>query len=559
MRVFHCTRAALAGLLSVAVLTASAGRVSAQSSPDSAFTIYVRGAVVGNETVTVQESPDGWTVTSTGRMGAPVDLQIRQFRARYDRNWRPLDLTIDATLRGQPSFLSTTISGTTASNELAGAPGTERVRRTDTIAADAVLMPNPFIAPYETIAARVRTAPEGTTLSLYQPGQGSFSGIVGPSAPERLQTVDRLIEARRTVLTFQAQGQPPTETEIWADETGRLLRLRIPSQGLEVARLDMSAVSTRRLTMTRPNDEELRIEANGFVLTGTLSKPANARGPLPAVVLVAGSGPTDRDENVAGIPIFGHIAHALADAGFMVLRYDKRGVGQSGGRVESATLADYAEDVRAAIRTLADRKDVDKRRIALVGHSEGGSLALITASKEKRVAGVALLATVGTTGADLNLYQVTHAVERSNRPESERQNTIQLQRQIQQAVLTGKGWEALALPDGVRRQADTPYFQSFLAFDPARLMKDVQQPILIVQGALDAQVPPDNADKLEALAKARKKNAGVEVVKVPGINHLLVPAKTGEVDEYARLGNVQVSPEVTGALSAWLKKTLTGR
>jgi fermentation-respiration switch protein FrsA (DUF1100 family) len=90
-------------------------------------------------------------------------------------------------------------------------------------------------------------------------------------------------------------------------------------------------------------------------------------------------------------------------------------------------------------------------------------------------------------------------------------------------------------------------------------MKDVDQPILIVQGALDTQVPPDNADRLEALAKARKKNAGVEVVKVAGINHLLVPAKTGEVDEYSRLGNVAVSPEVTNALSAWLKKTLTGR
>lgn len=559
MRVFHCTRAALAGLLAVAVLTASAGRASAQSSPESAFTIYVRGAVVGNETVTVTESPDGYTVTSTGRIGAPIDLLIRQFRARYDRNWRPLDLTIDATLRGQPSFLSTTIAGTTASSEIAGAPGTERTRRTDTIAADAVLMPNPFIAPYETIAARVRTAPEGTTLSLYQPGQGSFSAIVGPSAPERLQTVDRLIEARRTVLTFQVESQPPTEGEVWADEKGRLLRIRIPAQGLEVARLDMSAVSTRRLTMTRPNDEDVRIEANGFVLSGTLSKPADAKGPFPSVILVAGSGPTDRDETVAGIPIFGHIAHALADAGFMVLRYDKRGVGQSGGRVESATLADYAEDVRAAIRMLADRKDVDKRRIALVGHSEGGSLAMIVAAKERRVAAVALLATVGTTGADLNIYQVTHAVERSNRPESERQNTIQLQRQIQQAVLTGRGWDTLALPDGVRRQADTPYFQSFLAFDPAKLMKDVDQPILVVQGALDTQVPPDNADRLEVLAKARKKNAGVEVVKVPGINHLLVPARTGEVEEYARLGDVKVSPEVTNALSAWLTKTLARR
>ena len=90
---------------------------------------------------------------------------------------------------------------------------------------------------------------------------------------------------------------------------------------------------------------------------------------------------------------------------------------------------------------------------------------------------------------------------------------------------------------------------------PAKVLKGVDQPLLVVQGLLDTQVPPDNADKLEALAKARHKSS-VEVVKVAGVNHLLVPAKTGEVDEYPRLGNVSVSPDVTGALTTWLKKTL---
>ena len=93
-----------------------------------------------------------------------------------------------------------------------------------------------------------------------------------------------------------------------------------------------------------------------------------------------------------------------------------------------------------------------------------------------------------------------------------------------------------------------------LTFDPGKVMQDVNQPILILQGSLDTQVPPDNADKLEALGKARRKSS-VEVVKVAGVNHLLVPAKTGEVDEYPSLGNASVSPEVTGALASWLKKT----
>ena len=107
------------------------------------------------------------------------------------------------------------------------------------------------------------------------------------------------------------------------------------------------------------------------------------------------------------------------------------------------------------------------------------------------------------TGAELNLEQVTRALAQSNRPAADKQATIDLQKRIQQAVLTGKGWEAIS--PAVRHQADTPWFQSFLAFDPARIMRDVKQPVLIVQGELDTQVAPVNADRLEALARARRK------------------------------------------------------
>ena len=91
-------------------------------------------------------------------------------------------------------------------------------------------------------------------------------------------------------------------------------------------------------------------------------------------------------------------------------------------------------------------------------------------------------------------------------------------------------------------------------------MNETRQPVLIVQGELDTQVQPYHADKLAEFARARKgTKAAVEVVKVPGVNHLLVPAKTGEVEEYGSLGTASVSPEVTNAIAAWLKKTLTPR
>jgi fermentation-respiration switch protein FrsA (DUF1100 family) len=111
------------------------------------------------------------------------------------------------------------------------------------------------------------------------------------------------------------------------------------------------------------------------------------------------------------------------------------------------------------------------------------------------------------------------------------------------------------VPPEVRRQADTPWFHSMLSFDPARVMRDVEQPLLVVHGALDAQVAVAQADSLEQLARARRKGT-VEVVKIAGVNHLLVPAQTGSVDEYGTLTDRTVSANVTSALASWLQKTM---
>ena len=266
---------------------------------------------------------------------------------------------------------------------------------------------------------------------------------------------------------------------------------------------DIASVSTRRVVISREGDEQVRIPANGFNLAGTISKPAGTAGQrLPAIVLVAGSGPVDRDETVAGIPVLGQLAGALADAGFLVLRYDKRGIGQSGGRIESAGPREYAEDLRAAVKFLADRKDTDPKRIAVIGHSEGGSVALLVAAKDRHVAAIVLMAAPGLSGNDLILAQQKHLLDRSNLSEPDKQAKVELQKRIQEAAMTGKGLDAL--PADVRRQIDNAEFQSILTHDPAKVMPSVRQPILIVQGALDTQVDPSNADRLADLARARK-------------------------------------------------------
>jgi len=175
------------------------------------------------------------------------------------------------------------------------------------------------------------------------------------------------------------------------------------------------------------------------------------------------------------------------------------------------------------------------------------------------VAALVRVGTGGVSGTELNIYQVVHGLERSDKTADERLLIADLQRRIQTAVLTGKGWDGPDMSAAIRRQADTPYFQSYLAFDPAKAMRDIAQPILIVQGALDAEVPPANADQLEAAAKGRKRPGVVDVVKVPGLNHLLIQASTGETDEYQSLGHLEVSPDVGNSVASWLTKTVPAR
>jgi len=516
------------------------------------YTIFLRGQPVGNEQISVTRNADGWTIVSAGRIGAPIDAVARRVEVRYTADWKPLEFGFDATVRGQAQLIHTIVEGTTATSRvsIAGQP----TEKTETIAPDSLLvLPNSFFGPFEALAARVKTAAAGTTVDLYGVPQLKFQVRIGDSANEQIQTAERLVAARRTQITLMLPGAQ-LDADLWTDDNGRLVRLSIPAQSVDVVREDIASVSSRRVTISRPNDEQIRIPSLGFSLAGTLSRPVGAPAtPLPAVVLVGGSGPTDRDELVFGIPVLGQLANALADAGFIVCRYDKRGVGQSGGRAESASLQDFADDLRAVVKVLSERKDVDPKRIAVVGHSEGGAVALLAAAKEKRIAAVGLLAANGIPGSELVLAQQKRLLDRMKLSPEEKQAKIDLQKKIQDAVITGKGLEQL--PPDVRRQVDNAEFQSILTNDPAKVMPDVRQPILIVQGELDTQVEPSNADRLEALAKKRKNAPPVQTVKVPGVNHLLVPATTGEVDEYSSLASRQVSPEVIAAVVSWLKKT----
>jgi pimeloyl-ACP methyl ester carboxylesterase len=460
---------------------------------------------------------------------------------------------IDWSANGGEATLRTTYANGVATTAITqqGKPSSA----TANIGPRTILLPNNVFAAYVAFARRLTTAKPGDIFSAYVVPAAEVGVTVAAIATERIQIGAAFLNVRRHELTVANPGGALT-VNLTADENGALIRVSIPVAGLDVVREDLAASTSRVQLHSNPGDEPVIIPAVGFNLGGTITKPKSAAPRVPAVILVAGYGVSDRDGFVAGIATLGQLAGAVADAGFLAVRYDKRGFGQSGGRAESATLQDYSDDIRAVVRWLRTRKDVDPDRIAVIGHDDGAWVALQAAAKENRLAAVVSIAGPASTGAALVLEQQQAALDQLKLSPEEREKRIALQTQIQNAVLTGEGWESIA-PE-LRRQADTPWFQSLLAFNPATVVDDVRQPILFVHGDLDRQVPVAHVTQLSDAARKGRSRA-VDVVTVRGVNHLLVPAITGDVQEYLNLTDRTVSADVRAAVTGWLTKTFAAR
>ena len=545
--------------LSAAAATATAVRTQPPADAgvgEALFNIFVRSTPAGFERVRVVRTGDGWLLQASGQMTAPVPVDTRVFEAAYDTQWRPRQLTLEGSQGGIPFRLESTFADGAATNTLQ-----EGDRRTTTearIDPASVVLPNSVFASYEALAMRLGGSQPGAELPIYVPPRGHVSARVDAVGIQHIETASRTIEARTYRITFVDPSQP-LDAEVWIDENDRLLRVSLPYAALEFARRDIASVSARLTTdPPHPGSERVRVPAAGFSLATTVTAPVDltppADGRWPAVLLVPGTGPVDRDEIVSGVPIFRQLAWTLTDRGFVVARYDKRGFGQSGGRAESATLADYAQDVREMVRYLQRREDVDRDRIVAVGYGEGGWIGLLAARRENRIGGLALVATPGTAGATFVLEQQRDELRRTGTTGDQRRERIELQTRIHRAVLEDGGWDGI--PADLRRQADTPLFRSFLAFDPTDEVRRVRQPLLLIQGALDRLVPPYHAQRLENVARLRgRRESTVELATLDGVNHLLLEA-SGPEERNAPPGSPEISPRVAEILIDWIERTL---
>ncbi len=548
-RVFRHLIVAILFVITAAAISASAVAHATADDP-VVFSISLRGQPIGQETVTVTRTDSGWRISSTGGQSIPAPFTIDKFEAVYSRAWHPVSLEIEARAGDQLLSMRTAFTETTASNDVM--QGGQKNLITQQISPGSIVLPNNFFGAYEALAARLSGLQIGATFPVYVAPQAEIIGTITAITPQRIQTTDRLIELRHYSLAMRNPAGL-VNVEVAIDEANRLARVAVPGTGILVLRSDLSGVMKRDVTYKNDRDEQVFINSLGFTIAATTTRPAAPAARMPAVVLIAGSGSADRDESVANIPVFGQLSGDLANAGYFVVRFDKRGVGQSGGRSESATLQDYADDAVKVVEWLNHRKDIDPKRIVLVGHSEGGYVAMLAAARAgSKVAAIALLSSPGTTGRELVIAQQQHALDLANDSADVKAAKIQLQQRILSAVTSGNGWEGI--PPQMQKQADTLWFKSLIEFDPAAAMKKVKQPVLILHGSKDGVIASSNADKLEALAAGRKEKSAPQTRKVllPNLNHLLVPATTGDVSEYVSLPIRTISPDVAMSIANWL-------
>lgn len=356
--------------------------------------------------------------------------------------------------------------------------------------------------------------------------------------------------------------------------------------------LNLTRHSSDKQTIKRPQEpsapypynlEEIIIQnpSAGITLAGTLTLPKK-EGIFPVVILITGSGPQNRDEEVFGHKPFLIIADYLTRQGIAVLRYDDRGVAKSTGNFQAATSADFASDVESAIAYLKTRKDIDLKKIGLIGHSEGGMIAPMVAAKSKDVRFIVSLAGTGMRGNQLLLLQQELIGRASGVPEKEIEmwkevskkgmdmvlqatdpKVLQqeLTRLLTDAILKQKGdtvQQKAAIETQVAQQVSqltSPWMQFFMKYDPVPTLTKVRCPVLALNGEKDLQVPAK--ENISAITNALKRggNKMVTTQIFPNLNHLFQECNTGLPSEYSSIEQT-ISPVVLETIAKWIHQTI---
>jgi hypothetical protein len=296
---------------------------------------------------------------------------------------------------------------------------------------------------------------------------------------------------------------------------------------------------------------------DNVTLSGTITSPVGA-GPYRAVVLVSGSGPNTRDE-----PIFGHkpfllLADWMSRHDIVVLRYDKRGTGKSTGDYSAAKMSNFADDASAAVDFISKYPNVDQHKIGLLGHSEGGDVAPMVATRRADIVFIAMLAGPVVTGYEILKSQYEYAFpDVKNRAVQlsilevvrTTKDTAKLKEKVSE-ILKANGASAELIAKAMK-QLTSPWFADFVSYDPAPTLKSLTCPVVAIYGEHDVQVPVKlNVPLINDIA-AHNKN--ITVIVVPKANHLFQDSKTGAISEYGEIEQT-MSPAVLEQISTWISQ-----
>lgn len=312
-------------------------------------------------------------------------------------------------------------------------------------------------------------------------------------------------------------------------------------------------------------------------LAGTITLPDSV-GKLPAVILIAGSGPNDRDETIFGHKPFWVIADFLTRNGYVVLRYDKRGVGKSEGSYATATTENFAADAQSAFDYLKTRNEVDKSVIGLIGHSEGGVIAPMVASQNRDVKFIVLMAAMGIKGINLILDQNESAMVAQKMEEANIVNLQRINRKMFESLSGWKGtendktllrdqltllWDKMPILSRMKTNKEqfirsnfnamiTPWYRGILAINPSEFLQMVKCPVLAINGEKDSQVL--YFKNISAIRSALESggNNRFATKTYPNLNHLFQECQTGEVDEYGQIEQT-ISPQVLSDILEWMQ------
>jgi uncharacterized protein len=318
--------------------------------------------------------------------------------------------------------------------------------------------------------------------------------------------------------------------------------------------------------------EEVAIQnkKDSLTLAGTLTKP-NGKGKYPVVILISGSGAQDRDENIFDHKPFMLLADELTRKGFAVLRCDDRGTEKSTGNYEGATTDDFAEDAAAEIEYLKSRPDIDKKKIGLLGHSEGGVTAPLVASRRNDVSFVVLLAGLGIDMFDLLLAQDSLIMKAEGASKEKIDESFRMRSKLYRILKTEKDSATISdqmatviggefnykdeIVNATIEFLNSAWIRWYVNYNPADALKKLKCPVLAINGEKDLQVPAQtNLSAIENALKAGG-NKRIEIKMLPELNHLFQQCKSCTVNEYKELEQTMDSSALN-TISEWMIKTI---